>query len=95
MDPNQFVFVSLTVETNDTAADLAAYAEDEAFPWTFAVMTPDLLAALRDQFGSSIAVPPTQPHFIIRPDGTTTGLLTGNPAAEDLIADLNAANSLQ
>jgi Redoxin len=93
MDSSQFVFVSLTVETSDTAENMAVYANDNQFPWVFSVMPTDLLAALSSQLGASISNPPTQPHFIIRPDGTVTALMTGSTPSDELIADLNAANS--
>ncbi len=95
MDSNQFVFVSLTVETSDTAGNMAVYANDNQFPWVFSVMTTDLLAALSSQLGASVSNPPTQPHFIIRPDGTVSGLMTGSTPSDDLIADLTTANNLQ
>ena len=95
MDSNQFVFVSLTVETSDTAENMSVYANDNQFPWVFSVMTTDLLAALSSQLGASVSNPPTQPHFIIRPDGTVSGLMTGSTPSDDLIADLTTANNLQ
>ncbi|HYO89342.1 MAG TPA: hypothetical protein VER79_11880 [Candidatus Limnocylindrales bacterium] len=91
MNPDEFVFISLDVETNSRETDLAAYAEDNGFPWLFAVTTPEMMAALVQEFGPSISVPPSQPHFIISPDGTTTGLLTGNPPPEETIQMLQEA----
>jgi cytochrome oxidase Cu insertion factor (SCO1/SenC/PrrC family) len=71
------VFVSFTVETNDTDANMAAYQDENDFDWAFAVATPELISGLTTQFGAFVTIPPSQPHFIIYPDGTTTGLLTG------------------
>jgi len=84
------VFVSLSVETNIDPADLAVYAQNESFDWTFAVMSNEMLAALSQQFGRSVTVPPSQPHFIIRPDGSVTDLLTGNPAPQAVIDSLQS-----
>lgn len=84
------VFVSLSVETNIEPADLAVYAQNESFGWTFAVMSNEMLAALSQQFGRTVTVPPSQPHFIIRPDGSVTDLLTGNPAPQAVIESLQS-----
>jgi hypothetical protein len=85
------VFLSLDIETAASAADLATYAESNSFPWVFAVATPELLAALVQEFGQSVTVPPSQPHFIIRPDGSTTGLMTGNPPPDEVLRMLQDA----
>jgi len=91
LDPDAFVFVGLSVETNLDPAALAAYADAQGFGWTFAVMSPELLAALVDTFGRSVANPPATPHLIVRPDGTTTDLATGQHGAAQLLAALTAA----
>ena len=79
------VFLSLDIETASQDADLAAYADSNSFPWLFAVATPELMGALVQEFGQSVTVPPSQPHFIIRPDGSTTGLMTGNPSPDEVL----------
>jgi thiol-disulfide isomerase/thioredoxin len=76
-NPENVVYIALSVETNISAADLAAYADAQGFDYTFAVMTPDMLRAMTDAFGRIISVPPATPHLIIRPDGTHTSLLYG------------------
>lgn len=87
----EVVFVALSVETNISAQELGTYAQENGFDWTFAVMTPEFLAALADTFGQTIANPPATPHFVIRPDGSFGDLHTGiTPAAE--IGALVAAN---
>jgi len=87
---DQHVFVALSVETNLTTEDIAKYSEAQGFDWVFAVMTPELLKQLTDQFGLTIANPPSTPHFIIRADGTTTDLSTGIKSVEDLVATIQA-----
>ncbi|MBK8035357.1 MAG: redoxin domain-containing protein [Chloroflexi bacterium] len=44
------IFVALSVETNISSADLAAYADTNSFEWHFAVMTPELLGELVNAF---------------------------------------------
>ena len=85
-DEAEVTFVALSVETTLEADALARYAEEQGFDWTFAVMTPDMLRALAAEFGQAVASPPSTPHFVIYPDGTTTDLLTGFQAPDELIA---------
>ncbi len=89
VNQDNIVFVSFTIETGDAPETLKQYATDESFNWVFAVATPELVNALVAQYGFAVSNPPSQPHFIVRPDGTFTDLMTGNPAAADTIALLN------
>lgn len=93
LNSDDYVFIGLSVETNISASDLATYVDAQEFPWTFAVMSPDALQILTDAFGRSITNPPVTPHFVIKPDGTTDGLVAGQiHSVEALIAELTAAN---
>ncbi|GAB1421903.1 hypothetical protein MASR2M15_21000 [Anaerolineales bacterium] len=85
------VFVSLDIEFS-TSESLANYANDERFDWVFAVVSPEFQEQLIDTFGRSVIVAPGQPHFIIRPDGSYTELLTGNPPADQTIALIELAS---
>lgn len=87
----EVVFIGLSVETALDQASLAQYADGAGFDWTFAVMTPELLQALADQFGRAIANPPATPHFIISADGSFTDLMTGIDSPDQLIAQIQAA----
>lgn len=89
VDTDEVVFVSLSVETSISAGDLAAYAGNNGFGWTFSVLTVDALAALREEFGGTITNPPAAPHFIINPDGTHDGLRTGVSNADTLVSLLS------
>ncbi|MCB8967999.1 MAG: redoxin domain-containing protein [Ardenticatenaceae bacterium] len=90
VDSEQAVFIALSVETNIDAATLADYADNEGFDWLFAVATPELLTELAGQFGQSITNPPSTPHFVIHPDGSTTELETGIDSAADVAAQVQA-----
>jgi len=93
LDADKYVFIGLSVETNISAADLAAYVDAQEFPWVFAVMSPEALQRLTDAFGRSITNPPVTPHFVIKSDGTTDGLVAGKiHSVEDLTAELTAAH---
>ena len=85
---DDYVFLSLSVGENIADTQLAEYAEREGFPWLFAIATPDMLTALVDAFGRTLTNPPSTPHFVIRPDGSTTTLATGQHSAETLVAEL-------
>jgi thiol-disulfide isomerase/thioredoxin len=79
-------FVALSVEADLPPDQLAAYAEQNGFPIVFAVVTPEVLTALVDQFGQTITNPPATPHFVIYPDGDISELLTGSRSPADLVA---------
>lgn len=85
------VFVSFTVETALDDETLRVYTDEQGFDWRFFVASPELMSALVAQFGVTIGVPPSQPHFIIRPDGTTTALLLGNPPPEQTVTEILSA----
>jgi thiol-disulfide isomerase/thioredoxin len=89
---DQFVFIALSVETNITAGELAQYADENGFDWLFAVMTPDMLSELAAAFGRTITNPPSTPHFIIRPDGTTTALITGIESDTQILEQLTTVS---
>lgn len=91
VDMETAVFVALSVETNISADDLAAYAENEGFDWTFAVATPELIQALVAEFGQAITNPPSTPHFVIRPDGSATDLVTGIEQSGAIASQIEAA----
>ncbi len=83
---DEVTFIALSVETNISDADLARYADEAGFEWTFAVMTPELLRALAADFGRGVAAPPATPHFVIGPDGEAGELLTGLRSPDELVA---------
>ena len=85
------VFVVLSVEPNIGADALADYADGAGFDMRFAAMPQEMLQALAAQYGQTIANPPATPHFIIRPDGSTTDLVTGIEAPAAIIEQIEAA----
>lgn len=85
------VFVGLSVETNIDDTTLANYADEAGFDWLFAVVTPEMLQELAGEFGRTITNPPATPHFVIRPDGSVTDLVTGIEPADQIVAQIQAA----
>ena len=83
------VVIALSVETDITADDVRSYAADNGFSsMRFAVVTPELLAALVDAFGPSVANPPATPKFVIDAMGDVGELITGSSNADTLTAAL-------
>lgn len=88
LDPERFVVVSLSIEPFEDQGNLAQYAINNNFDWVFAVVTNEMLGELISNFGSTVSNPPTQPHFIIHPDGTSDGLMTGGIDVFELLPQL-------
>jgi cytochrome oxidase Cu insertion factor (SCO1/SenC/PrrC family) len=86
LNSDDVVFIALSVETTISDEELARYADDLGFDWTFAVMTPEVLQALAEQFGRTVSNPPSTPHFVIRADGSASELVTGIQSAEEIAA---------
>ena len=85
------LFVALSVEPNIANEALSGYADKEGFEYTFAAMPPEMLQELAAVYGQTIGNPPATPHFIIRPDGSTTDLVTGIEGSEQLLQQIQAA----
>jgi thiol-disulfide isomerase/thioredoxin len=88
---DQYVFISLSVEPNDTTEGLAGYRIREDFPWIFAVAPTEMVSALVDQFGRTVTNPPSTPHFVISPGGAISPLMTGMHSTDQLVAELTTA----
>ena len=91
LDPDRFVFLSISVETELANKDLARYADDASFDWRFSVATPDALKAIVDEFGREAIVPPSVPHVIVEPDGTYGDLHTGYSKPDEIVGLMKAA----
>ena len=63
------VFVSLDVDPNERAADLAGYADRSGFGWSFAVASRDVARSLAQEFGDQVLSPPSTPIIIVAPSG--------------------------
>jgi len=94
LDPEQHVFIALSLETGLSNERLANYADSLGFDWTFAVITPTLLGDLVDEFGRSIGSAPNTPHFVIRPDQTFTDLSTGSKQPDQIVQEMLAESEV-
>lgn len=83
------VFLALSVETDIDPSDVAAYAADNGFDdIRFAVMTPELLKATKDAFGTSALNPPSTPKVVVAADGSVGELVTGFEEPDEITAAL-------
>lgn len=92
LNADQYVFIGLSVAENVDNATLAGYVTDNGWNFSFAVATEALTQGMIDTFGRTAVTPPSTPHFIIRPDGSVTDIMTGMPSADEIIAELRAAS---
>lgn len=88
-----FSSVSLDVDLSEAAADLASYADREAFDWRFAMADAELYRLLQERFGIAATNPPSTPLIVIEPDGTVRPLAfgAGIRSPEQLLAELEAS----
>lgn len=92
LDREKQVFISISVETEISAKDLAGYADDAGFDWIFTVGSPEMLKAIVDEFGRGAIVPPSTPHVIVRADGSFGELQTGYSKPDEIIQMMNDAS---
>ena len=83
----EFHSVSLDVDPSEQPDELAVYAEREGFDWRFAMADGELLATLRDRFGTAVAVPPSMPKVLFRTDGSIELIGLGELYTAQQIAD--------
>ncbi len=87
-------FVSLSVETDLAASDVGSYADRQKFDdIRFAVMTPQMLAAMNSAFGTTALNPPSTPHFYVTAGGQIGELATGFEPPSEIEAQLTTAAS--
>lgn len=83
------VFLALSVETELSVDDMAEYQEDNGFDAIrFAVMSPELLAAMDAAFGGTALNPPATPKVAVAADGAAGELVTGPETAEEILGTL-------
>lgn len=81
--------IALSIETDLSPDEVRAYAEDNGFDDVrFAVMTPELLAALVDAYGNTVVNAPSTPKLVIDTMGHAGELSTGSASVEELATQL-------
>ena len=84
------VTVGLNVDPNEDATAVAEHADQHGFDWYYAVSPDDVTRSLVDQFGESMANPPSAPVVLRCPDGGARRLEDGVKSADVLEAELGA-----
>ena len=93
MGEGDYEIVALSVEDSLPDEDLAKYATEEGFDFTFAVATPETMRALDAKFGQTALNPSIGSRFIISPDGEISELTTGKVEPAALVASLESASN--
>lgn len=82
LDPSRVTWVAIDVDPNETPEMLARFADDNEFPFIYAIAGVDLSRALADAFGAQILSPPSTPVIVIGTDGTVTLTEFGHKSQE-------------
>jgi hypothetical protein len=80
------VYISLDVDPNERAEELADYARREGFEWRFVVASAEVSRSLAATFGDQILSPPATPIVVLGPVGQVIEEHTGIKSAGDLAA---------
>lgn len=72
LDPSRVTWVALDVDPNETTEMLARFADENEFPFAYAIAGVELSRALADAFGAQVLSPPSTPVIVIGTDGTVT-----------------------
>lgn len=84
------VYVSLDVDPNERAADLAEYADRSGYDWPFAIATADVARSLATSFGDQVLSPPSTPLILIAPTGEVVDHHFGIRNAGQLVEQFGA-----
>ncbi len=82
LDPSRVTWVAIDVDPNETPEMLARFADENAFPFTYAIAGVDLSRALAEAFGAQVLSPPSTPVIVIGTDGTVTLTEFGHKSQE-------------
>jgi len=86
LDSPDVAYLSLDIDPNERAEDLAEYARREGFDWRFAVASPEVARSLAATFGDQVLSPPATPLIVLGPDGQVVEQHIGIKGARSLAA---------
>lgn len=72
---DEVVSIALNTDPNEDRAKVVAHLERHGFDWHYAVAPPELILALKEEFGVGILNAPSAPMVLICPDQNVRELL--------------------
>jgi len=72
---DEVVSIALNTDPNEDLAKVAAHLKRHGFDWRYAVAPPELILALKDEFGVGILNAPSAPMVLICPEQNVRELL--------------------
>ncbi len=78
------VSIGLDIDTNENAADLKAYIENNGFDWIYTVATEEVTREIANLYGAQFLNPPSTPILIVDRNGQAHPMPFGIKSAEDL-----------
>ena len=86
-----FDSVGIDADPNESAGELANYADRQGFDWRFALADAELVQLLTDAYGFAVINPPSTPTLVITSEGDVRPLEFGRVrSADELIAELTS-----
>ncbi len=82
---DDIVYISVDVDPNERADDLAKYSERFGFDWRFVVASPEVARSLAEAFGDQVLSPPSTPFILIGKDGSVVDQHFGQRGADELV----------
>lgn len=90
LDRPDITYISIDIDPNERAADLAEYADRSGYDWSFAVATADVARSLATTFGDQVLSPPSTPLILIAPSGEVVDHHFGIRNAGQLVEQFSA-----
>ena len=83
-DRDDFVSIGLDIDTNENAADLKTYIDNNGFDWIYAIASPEIAREISALYGAQFLNPPSTPILIIDRKGQVHPMPFGIKSADDL-----------
>ena len=83
--PDDVAYIVLDVEQAESPEQLARYANENGFPFIYAIAPPELSRALARDFGDQVLNPVTTPIVVISREGRATRARDGFKSVDELV----------
>jgi peroxiredoxin len=91
LEAENIEYISISVDVGSTAAEVEAYAIQQGFDWTFAIVSDEFLREFVAQYGRAMITIPNMPDFVIQPDGSISQMFKGTRPATQLVDEIRGA----